>query len=103
MTTISFASAVQANRVTQPHYQKAPLAFHTRGGNVYLVQDTDEWGGRAFYFLRVSEWQKRRFLRDAQSGTALDLSEYGEILHSAYGEPTSADFARASAEFGWVA
>ena len=54
--------------------------------SVHLITDTDSSGFKAWYFVKVGKHLLNRFVHDVHSKAQLDLSRYGEVLYSAYGE-----------------
>lgn len=65
----SFTSAVQSSRAD----------------NIYLVRGHDITKRAAWYYVMVDKMKKRIFETDAKNGQ-INLTDYGNILYSGYGE-----------------
>jgi len=62
------------------------LAEARNSDSIYLVRGGRDHTGRpAWYFVRVESTKQRMFLQHIRSG-ALDLTGFGEIIESGYGE-----------------
>ena len=81
----SFTSAVQSSRAD----------------NIYLVRGNDITKRPAWYYVMVDKMKKRLFEIDAKKGQ-INLTDYGQILHSGYGENPPEDMkAKMKEEYGF--
>lgn len=93
-----FATALAETAASAPHAGFVSLAANP----VFLVKDDDIRGERAYYFIRIDRRKLHAFLRDSQNGRSITLSDYGEILFSAYGEhPSPYVEAYMREHYGW--
>ena len=60
-----------------------------RSSLVYLVK-ADSTGGRAWFFVEIEKLKKEVFLK-AVKQDEFDLTKYGKVLYSGYGEQPSSD------------
>lgn len=57
----------------------------SRADNIYLVRGNDITKRPAWYYVMVEKMKKRLFEIDAKKGQ-INLTDYGTILYSGYGE-----------------
>ncbi|MBV8938840.1 MAG: hypothetical protein JO089_03250 [Alphaproteobacteria bacterium] len=57
----------------------------SRADNIYLVRGNDSTSRHAWYYVMVDKMKKRLFEIDAKKGQ-INLTDYGKILYSAYGQ-----------------
>jgi hypothetical protein len=54
--------------------------------SIHLLSDIDETGKQAYYFIKIPKEKLREFYKLAEGAGPFDLSAYGDILYSAYGD-----------------
>ena len=57
----------------------------SRSSDVYLIRGKDTTNRRAWYYLLVEKTKKRLFENDVKS-SQMQLTDYGTIVYSGYGE-----------------
>jgi len=62
-------------------------SIHKRSGDiVYLVHGQDMHSNKSWHFLKVYSKLNDNFISDLEKGEKLELSDYGRVLTSGYGE-----------------
>jgi hypothetical protein len=82
---------------------RSPRSFLNRLGAhlIYKIRGNDSTGRAAWYYLRVEPLKKTVFERESRKGQ-IQLTDYGTILMSGYGENPPRDVVRlAKEEFGF--
>jgi len=70
--------------------------------SVELLTDIDSTGNQAYYFIKVERSRLSDFLAMAKSKSRVNLTKYGEIVYSAYGDfPPKHIQNWARKELGW--
>jgi hypothetical protein len=80
-----------------------PRSFTSRVSreHIYLVRGKDSTGHAAWYYIRVERPKRNLFERESRKGQ-IQLTDYGTILMSGYGEKPPPDAVRrAREEFGF--
>lgn len=62
----------------------------SRADCIYLIRGNDSTGRAAWYYLQVEKLKKKIFEIDARKGQ-IQLTDYGKIIISGYGEHPPAD------------
>lgn len=77
------------------------IVSSSRADCIYLIRGNDSTGRAAWYYLQVEKLKKKLFETNAKKGQ-IQLTEYGKILTSGYGEYPPADVKkRMKDEFGF--
>lgn len=74
----------------QPRKSFMETVSSSRADCVYLVRGHDSTGRPAWYYVQVDKPKKRLFEINAKKGQ-INLTDYGTIITSAYGEDSPAD------------
>jgi len=69
--------------------------------SLHLISDQDETGKFAYYFIEVSEDKLEEFLKIANNKRPVNLTSYGKIVFSAYGDPTPQVRQWMREQYGW--
>lgn len=70
--------------------------------NVHKLKAKDSTGRWAYYFVYVPKIKERLFLEALRSKKTVQLTDYGEVLASNYGESPSADVLDTlESKYGW--
>lgn len=62
----------------------------SRADSIYLIRGNDSTSRAAWYYLQVDKLKKKLFETDAKKGQ-IQLTDYGKIIISGYGEQVPAD------------
>lgn len=68
----------------------ASAVSSSRADCIYLVRGTDSTSRNAWYYVQVEKMKKRIFEIDAKKGQ-IQLTDYGVILYSGYGDDSPQD------------
>lgn len=69
---------------------------------LHVIYANDETGRRAYYCLLLNPAKHAQFMMDCKRHASINLSDYGPIIHSGYGEKLPAQLRETLKEdYGW--